>query len=181
VRRIAWLLALVVLALPAAAYAKVDVRHVDTRGYPKVRVTVVTGKATKVAPTLRENGKPPAGLQSENLGRAKSIVLALDNSRSMRGEALQNAITAARTFVKAKGPQDQIAIVVFGSKAIQYTGFTSATIDADIALRNIDVDKRQGTALHDAIVLSGNALQSQQLGSRVIVVVTDGTDVSSTK
>ena len=77
---------------------------VDTSGYPEVRVTVVapTGAAQ---PQLRENGLPVTGLQAVNLGRAKSVVLAVDRSQSMAGASLRNATAAARAFVAAKGAE----------------------------------------------------------------------------
>ena len=78
-------------------------------------MTAVTATPA-VAPKLRENGGPVAGLKAENLGRAKSIVLAIDRSQSMTGAPLANAIGAARAFLAAKPAEDRIAIATFATQ-----------------------------------------------------------------
>ena len=179
-KRIALALTLLAAALPAgAAAATGEFAGVDTTSYPSVRATFVTAAPTETPPTLTENGVPVVGLEAVNLGRAKSIVLAVDRSRSMRGEAILDAAAAARSFVTSKFGADRIAVVTFGSRSAQLTGFSTSRIDADGALRALEVDRRQGTALHDAIVASAEALTTESLAARVIIVLTDGRDVSS--
>lgn len=169
---------LIALVVAPAAAAGVRIGGVDTSAYPEVRVTVVapTGAAQ---PQLRENGLPTAGLQAVNLGRAKSVVLAVDRSQSMAGASLRNATAAARAFVAAKGPNDQVEVVTFGRQAVSLTGFSSSGADADAALAGLHVDSRSGTALWDAVVRAATALGQQGQPGRVIVLVTDGQDVSS--
>ena len=147
--------------------------------YPIVRLAVVTSERSPNPPILMEAGLPVVGLEAENLGRAKSIVLAVDRSRSMRGRALADASEAARTFVGAKPPDDRIAVVAFGSDALELTPFSTATIDADTALRTLSLDDRRGTALYDAVVLAARSVAAEPLPSRVIILLTDGRDVSS--
>ncbi|TMK24720.1 MAG: VWA domain-containing protein [Actinobacteria bacterium] len=178
VRAAAVVLLALVVAPAAAATGSVRIAGVDTSGYPQVRVTVLapTGAAQ---PTLEENGVPATGLQAVNLGRAKSVVLAVDRSQSMAGASLRNAATAARAFVAAKGPNDQIEVVTFGHQAVALTGFASSSADADAALGGLTADPHTGTALWDAVVRGATALARQGQPGRVIVVVTDGQDVSS--
>ena len=171
--------ALAALILPAAALAALEVKGVDTKDYPKVRLTVVADRAAPDPPTLTEDGEPVSGVTAENLGRSKSIVLAIDRSQSMEGEALEDAAAAAASFVGSKAGSDRIGLVAFGSKAVALTDFSSATIDADTALRTLGVDDRQGTALYDALVLSAEALAAEPLPGRVIIALTDGRDFSS--
>jgi tight adherence protein B len=168
------------LALVPAARAGAGVRiaGVDSTGYPEVGVTVVTSTAAG-RPQLAENGVPAVGVQAVNLGEAKSVVLAVDRSRSMAGASLRDATAAARTFVAAKGANDEIEVVTFGSRATALTGFSSSPADADAALTGLAVDSRQGTALWDAVVRGADALAAQGQPGRVILVVTDGQDVSS--
>jgi tight adherence protein B len=179
VRRAGLLVALIALALvPSAAGAgAVDVRHVDSQAYPEISVTVTA--PPKTAPDLRENGQRVVGLQAENLGRRKSVVVAIDVSRSMRGASIQHALAAARAFVAGKARGDRVAVVAFGQKARALTRFSGATIDADIALRNLGIDTVQGTALNDAVVVSSRMLADEASLGRVLVLVTDGKDVSS--
>jgi tight adherence protein B len=174
------LASLLALALPAAASAAVKVGKPDTRDYPTVEVPVVTSKPTKRAPALSENGQRLFDVEAVNLGRAKSVVIAIDNSRSMAGAPLADALAAARQFVRAKAPGDRVSIVTFGSHADQVTRFSASTIDSDIALRSIELDRRQGTALNDAVALASRVLSGEALPARVVVLLTDGDDTVST-
>jgi tight adherence protein B len=173
------LAAVAVLVPPAAGAADARFGGVDTGAYPSLRVLLVTPRASDRAPRLTENGIPVTALEAANLGRAKSVVLAVDRSQSMRGQALVDASRAARAFVAAKRAADRVAIVAVGKRAVQMTGFSSATIDVDAALRGIEVDRVQGTALYDAIVLSADALGEETLASRVLILLTDGQEISS--
>jgi tight adherence protein B len=177
-RAAAVVLLALVLAPAAAAAGSVRIAGVDTSGYPLIRVTVVA-PAGAAQPRLEENGLPAAGLQAANLGREKSVVLAVDRSQSMAGASLRNAAAAARAFVSAKGPNDQIEVVTFGHQAVALTGFASSAADADAALGRLTADSHTGTALWDAVVRAAAALAHQGQPGRVIVVVTDGQDVSS--
>ncbi len=175
------LLAIVVVALlvPAAASAKVSLRGIDATGYPTIRATLVSPVASSQPPTLTENGQKVLDLTAQNLASAKSVVIAVDRSRSMAGKQLDDAVAAARKFLAAKAGTDRVAVVVFGSHAVRLTSFSSSTIDADDALRTMSVDSRPGTALYDALALSSQMLAGEQGRARVVVLLTDGQDVSS--
>jgi tight adherence protein B len=165
--------------MASTASAGVRLNGVDLGAYPLVRTTIVTSVPTSRPPTLLENGDPVAGLQALNLGRSKNVVLALDTSRSMAGKPLGEAVAAAASFVGSKPPSDRVALVTFGSRAVQQSGFSSATIDADNALRTLAVSPRSGTALWDAVQVAARMLAGEQ-GGRVVVLLTDGDDVGST-
>jgi tight adherence protein B len=166
--------------LPASAGAAgVTLSGMDAGSYPTIRLNVVTKKRTLAPPELRENGAPATALAAENLGRAKSVVLAIDRSRSMEGPALAHATAAARAFVAGKPGPDRVGIVSFGSRAVKLTSFSSSTIDADLGLRSVAVDPKMGTALWDAVVLGSRQLASEPLAGKVLIVLTDGADTSS--
>jgi tight adherence protein B len=174
---LAWLVVLAALILPAGALAaKVEA---DASDYPVVRAIVVTDKPTFSAPSLTENGEEVTGLVATNLGRAKSIVLAVDRSRSMEGQPLQNAVAAARAFVAAKPLEDRISVLTYATEPIFLTGFQTSTTDADSALRSISLDAVSGTTLYDALVLSSNSLAAETNQGRVIIIVTDGNETRS--
>jgi tight adherence protein B len=179
--RLALVIAVVAAALlaPLAANASVSLRNVDAAGYPTIQATVLAPVASPTPPTLTENGHRVVDLNAYNLASAKSVVVAIDRSESMRGKKLQDAVAAARKFVASKAPSDRVAVVVFGSAAVQLTGFSSSTIDSDDALRTMAVDSKPGTALNDALALSGEMLSHEQGRARVVVLLTDGQDVSS--
>jgi tight adherence protein B len=179
VRRTLVIACALAVALPGVAGAAARITGVDTTGYPTVRATVVTPKPVKSIKSLTENGVPVAGFDAANLGREKSVVLAVDRSQSMLGKALADASAAARAFIRSKPGSDRVAIVAVGKNAVQLTGFSTSSIDADAALRTLDVDQVRGTALYDAVVLSAQALAADVHSARVLVLLTDGQEVSS--
>lgn len=172
---------LAVALIPAAASAAPppSITTVDMSGYPTVRATIVTPTLTTKVPRLRENGRPVIGFEATNLASEKSVVLAVDRSQSMVGQAIKDASAAARVFVRTKPARDRIAVVAVGKRAIQLTQFSASAADADAALRTIAVDKIRGTALYDAVVLSVEALAGDRSGARILVLLTDGQEVSS--
>lgn len=169
-------------ALAASGHAQtggIQIHGVDASGYPTVRLSVVTPTPSPRPPTVMEGGRNVAGFQAAALGRSKSVVLAVDWSRSMAGQALVDAANGARSFVAAKRHADRIEVIGFGSHPVRLTQFSSATIDADDALRTMNIDPKPGTALYDAIVLGAQTLDAEESAGRVLIVLTDGKDVSS--
>jgi tight adherence protein B len=176
--RIAAIAALTAAIAAGPAAAAVELTGVDASRHPTVQLSVVTSRPSQAAPVLRENGHSVAGLKAQNLGRAKSVVVAIDHSKSMAGRPLADAIAAARSFVAGKADADRLAVVTFGKHAVQTTRFSSATIDTDSALRNLALDRVQGTALYDAIHLASLALATEANPGRVVVLMTDGRNVA---
>lgn len=177
-RAIAWI-GVAALVLASTAVAGLEVRGVDASGYPTIRATIVTDEPTQVPPTLTENGRATAGLAAQNLATGKSVVVAIDRSQSMQGTPFEDAVAAARTFVAGKSPEDRLQVVIFGATAQALTSFSSATIDADAALRNLTIDGRKGTALYDAVALAAESSADEARPARVLVLLTDGDDSSS--
>ena len=87
---VAWLVAFATLLLPAVALAATV--EADTSDYPVVRAIFVTDRPTVKEPELTENGEAVTNLVATNLGRGKSIVLAVDRSKSMDGQPLTDAV-----------------------------------------------------------------------------------------
>ena len=177
--RILVLLAVAALLAPLSADAAVTLRGVDASGYPTIRATLVAPVASDQPPTLTENGRKVVDLNLQNLASSKSVVVAVDRSQSMAGDKLAAAVDGARAFVADKAGSDRVAVVVFGNKAVKLTGFSSSTIDADDSLRTMSNDTKSGTALYDALALSTKMLSGEGDRARVVVLLTDGQDVSS--
>jgi len=167
------------LALVSAAGASVEIRGLDTSGYPAVRLTVVSSKPVAIKPALAENGRVVTGLEAQNLGREKAVVLALDRSQSMTGGALSDAVAAARAFVDIKAAGDRLGLIAFGETANEQSVLSSSTGDLVTGLEAMQVDTRGGTALYDAVAQAARALRSDPLAGRVIVLLTDGKNVAS--
>jgi tight adherence protein B len=173
-------LATLAVALPAAAAADVQVRTVDATAYPTIRGAVVTAKPSTIPPTVTENGLPAAALETTNLARAKSVVLAIDRSQSMKGKPLNEAVAAARGFISGKPRSDRIAVTAFATKPVFLTGgFSAESNEALGAIGALTVDPKQGTTLYDDIVLAAQKLSHEQFAGRVIIIVTDGNETRS--
>ena len=65
-------LAFILLAVPAAAGAAIQLRGVDATAYPTIRASVYT-PAGNGWPALWENGTAVVGFQAQNLGSVKAI------------------------------------------------------------------------------------------------------------
>jgi tight adherence protein B len=169
---------LTALAVVPSALAAVRIGGVDSSAFPSLRVTVVTPKGSQ-APTLLENGQSVVGASAVNLGQAKTVVIAIDRSESMKGRPLANAVAAAQKFIRTAGPQDHLGVVEFGRSAITVQGASGTSSDASTSLQSVTVDTQSGTALYDAVVMSANLLKQDAGAGRAIIVVTDGADVSS--
>jgi tight adherence protein B len=178
-RRALALAAVAALALPAAASADIEIRSVDASAYPRAQATVVTSAPSKLAPQLIEAGKPAAGVLAQNLGEARSICLAVDHSRSMRGAPLKAATAAARAFVAAKLPTDRICVTSFATKPLLLAPFTDVGAEASAALADIKVDPVKGTTLYDDVRLASQTLAEEEGRARIIVLVTDGNETLS--
>jgi tight adherence protein B len=165
-------------AVPLAA-AGVRIHGVDTTAYPTIRLTVVTSSPYPSPPQVREDGQPVAGASAQTLAHNKSVVLIVDRSQSMRGAAIKEAKLAAQAFVSAKPDSDRIAVFAVGFRPLLVSRFSSDPAVAETALSTIAIDRHYGTALYDTLVAAARALRSESQGGRVIILLTDGQEVSS--
>lgn len=167
------------LALASAAAAGVEIRGLDTSEYPTVRLTLVSSEPVRVGPALAENGRAVNGLEVQNLGQSKAVVLALDRSQSMAGRSLSDAVAAAKAFVEIKAAKDRLGLITFGDSVSEDAALSSSTGDLATSLQAMQVDSREGTALYDAVVRAAGSLESDPLAGRVIVLLTDGKNATS--
>jgi tight adherence protein B len=168
------------LSAVAPASAGVRVTGVDATSYPRVQLTLVSSVPVSRTPTVTENGRRVSGLHAENLSRAKSVALWVDRSRSMKGQPFANAVAAAKAFLRAKLPQDRVAVGTFATKPVMLTEFSPMAADAQSALSSLSVDKQEGTTLYDGVVKAARAFASESYSGRVVIVVTDGNETRST-
>jgi VWFA-related protein len=108
--------------------------------------------------------------------------LVVDNSGSMRDKRAK-VEAAALGLVKASNQDDEVFVVNFNDEAYldnpHGKDFTSDTKEMEEALTRID--SRGGTAMRDAIRMSIDHLKEKaKKDKKVLVVVTDGNDNSST-
>ena len=105
-----------------------------------------------------------------------SAVLLLASSESMKGEPLAAAVEGVRAFVKRTRSDDETMVAFFSDRLLTATSF----IKDDTALQRAlgEVQAAGGTAVNDHLYYALNRLQPR-LGRRVIVLLSDGLDVSS--
>jgi VWFA-related protein len=132
--------------------------------------------------TVYENGvtQPIRSFKREDV--PVSMGLIVDNSGSMRDKRAK-VEAAALALVKASNKDDEVFVVNFNDEAFldnpHGKDFTSDIKEMEEALTRID--SRGGTAMRDAIRMSIDHLKEKaHRDKKVLVVVTDGNDNSST-
>jgi VWFA-related protein len=177
------LIALVLTAGPALA-AEVNVRSVDTKDFPTVRLSVLVNGTTPAVTSfhLRENGAVVADSRVQvrplkETSQGVGTVLVIDTSGSMRWGAINQAKAAAKQFIAAKAPNDWIALVSFSSQALLQSDFTQ-----DGALLQAAVDGLQAageTALWDGLIQAGRLFEKHPDLQPNVVLLSDGGDTVS--
>ena len=108
-----------------------------------------------------------------------SMGILVDNSGSMNDKRARVA-AAALALVKASNPDDEVFIVNFNDDAYLDQAFTHDTKKLEEALARLDA--RGGTAMRNAISGAIDYMKTDaKLDKKVLVVVTDGNDNSSTE
>jgi hypothetical protein len=163
---------------PAGAETRV---WVDTESWPTLVVSVSLPRESGSSLRLFENGLPVRIINVSSVGRASTMALAVDHSRSMHGRALRTAVAIARQLLALKQPRDRIAVFAIGSKAVQRTKFSTSASAADQALRRIALDRQYGTALYDGVALAARALRDEKGRANALILLTDGQETTSRK
>jgi tight adherence protein B len=162
----------------ASGAEQAQIRHIDLSHFPRVAVTALA--PTGVAPSLFENGQRAAYLVRRELGSAQAIVLAIDNSQSMRGTPLRGAKAAAAGFMAQQRRAGSAGVVSFAHEALPLTPAAASRQDAGQALTALRADLQSGTALYDAVSLATTQLKKMSAGgTRVLIVLSDGVDRGS--
>lgn len=106
-----------------------------------------------------------------------SILLALDVSGSMEGEALNEAKAAAISFIGSLEPQDSVAVMTFANSVDLVLPFTT---DRAVASAAIDGLAASGeTALYQATEDSLRLAADQGTSYRAVILLSDGLDNGS--
>ncbi|HUF52948.1 MAG TPA: VWA domain-containing protein [Dehalococcoidia bacterium] len=179
---------LMVAALAHSADAQespVQIQAVSSDSWPSVQVTLTAFDANgQPYPGLLAedftssiNGEPVpvSGLQTtSDPGLGIGVVLAFDVSGSMVGSALEQAKVAGLALVGQLGPDDQAAIVVFGSQVSVALPFTADTAALEAAINNLAI--AGDTALYGGVEASAVLARDSGLDRRAIILLSDGLD-----
>ena len=131
--------------------------------------------------TILEDGKPQQLLEFMREDVPVAIGLVVDNSASMLNKRAE-VVEAAKTFVRAANPQDELFILHFNEQLAyglpRDVSFTSDRALLDEALDRMRLDGR--TALYSAIAEGLEHLSQSNLTKKALVVISDGGDNVST-
>ena len=130
--------------------------------------------------TILEDGKPQKLLEFQREDVPVAIGLLVDNSASMLTRR-DEVVEAAKTFVRATNPQDEIFVLHFNEK-LSYGLPQDVPFTADRALLGEALDRMRldgRTALYAAIAEGLTHLAKSNLTKKALIVISDGGDNGS--
>ncbi|MEM7349391.1 MAG: VWA domain-containing protein [Acidobacteriota bacterium] len=105
-----------------------------------------------------------------------TALLLLDASESMLGDRLAAAVAGAKSFIDGMQELDQAKLLLFADRILHDSPFTNF---AEVLATGLEgIEARGSTALNDHLYLALRLLEPRQ-GRRVIILLSDGIDVSS--
>lgn len=174
---------LALLAPAAGAADSITIRKLDLSAFPRVTISAqVVGPTPELGSfTLRENEQILTDFEVVPIGKTDvqvGVVLVIDVSGSMRaGNKLQAAKDAAKQFVASKGPNDQVALVVFSDQSRVVTNFTGDTGQLTQAIDGLAAAGE--TALFDGVRTAATLFTDRPELQANVVLLSDGADTVS--
>src|SRR5580765_4207879 len=161
---------------------RVDVNLVRVLATVKDADGRLVGSLEKKDFTLLDNGAPQQiALFERHTEQPLLISLLIDNSGSTAKD-LKYEIESVNRFLRALfaegNPRDALALYTFNYEVRKLTHFTRNHATLEKSLKGLHSEA--GTSLYDAIWLASGELENRE-GRKVILVVTDGGDTTSTK
>lgn len=177
--------ALALLAFAGQALAEISLSATGNAKFPKRSYVVTLPESTRLLAeqvSVTENGATVDGLRTAPVGATRrsklGVILAIDSSSSMRGEAFAGALEAARAFVRERNPQQPLALVTFGTGSNVLQRFTTLEGEIEGALDDPGATGG-GTHMYDAALRSIGLMRAAHLQGGFLVVLSDGTDHGS--
>ncbi|MGI9621991.1 MAG: VWA domain-containing protein [Acidimicrobiales bacterium] len=158
----------------------VQILSVDDTDRPLVDVIlavppVLAGDLSARSFAMTENGSLRE-ISVAKLRDTLEVVVVIDTSGSMSGEPIDNAKTAAKSFVDQLDDETRVAVVGFGATASVSADLDSSRAEVDAAIDGLQAGGE--TALYDGLVLASSQFQDPE-ARRFVVVLSDGTDTVS--
>lgn len=133
---------------------------------------------------VRENGKvvqdvtvvPASEADASEFG----VVLVIDASKSMRGAAIEGAMSAAQALVAKRQPEQAVGIVTFNARPTIRLPLTTDQTAIDAALAT-PPELMAKTHAYDAVSTAVTMLENDKVAAKSIVVLSDGADTGSAK
>jgi Ca-activated chloride channel homolog len=183
----AFVLGLTLLAFAATGFAQESTFRVDVR-LVRVLATVrnadgqLVGGLNKEDFSVTDNGaRQEIALFERQTEQPLSVALLIDTSGSTAKD-LKYEIESVTRFLHALfsqgNPDDAVALYAFNYETTRLNRFTRNQGPLERSLRSLKAEA--GTSLYDAVFLAAEDLEERE-GRRVVVVVTDGGDTTSSK
>jgi tight adherence protein B len=175
------------LALPALATGADDLTLRPTGGtnFPDRAYVLSLPSDYALAPgsiEVRENGQLMSNVSIVPAEAADNgqfgTVLVLDASKSMRGDAIVNAVAAARAFAVHRQPGQLMGVVVFNETSHVLVPLTTDSAVIDAALQQ-PPHLANGTHIYDAVQSAVTMLKDAKVAAPSVVVLSDGADTGS--
>jgi tight adherence protein B len=167
-------------ASPETGFA---VEEVNIKDFPTVRINIsVPGGLKSILAnggsfSITENGQSrPTTATNILISNGLDIILVIDRSGSMAGDAMNETKKAAIGFITSMPPEVSIGLVSFGSNVTLDVELTGDRDRLSAAISTIKAEGR--TALNDAVVFAATQFASTTK-RRVIVLLSDGGDSAS--
>jgi hypothetical protein len=132
--------------------------------------------------TVRENGEtiPHVRVVSGSATDQLGVVLVIDASNSMSGEAIAGATDAARTLADHRNQNQPLGIVTFNDTAEALLNPTTDETEINSALSSPPALAR-GTHIYDAVDVAIDQLEEEGISKGSVVVLSDGADTGSSE
>jgi tight adherence protein B len=177
---------LVLLAFAGEAFAAISLSPAGGTKFPRRTFVVTLPESARLGPSqisVTENGVPVHDLSTTPVGasrRAKlGVVLAIDASSSMQGDAFTGALDAARAFGRERNPRQPLALITFGTGSRLLQPFTTLDEEIQAALDEPGTPSG-GTDMYDATLRSVQLVRKAGLQGGFVVLLSDGSDHGST-
>jgi len=176
-----WLVLTALVAAPFAAQEvaiRVEVRLVTVLATVKDPHGGLVSNLTRDDFVVLDEGHPQEiRVFDRQAGTPLAVTLLVDASLSTAKDLRFEQESASRFLRSLLRPQDRAALYSFTHDVTQVCDFTNDVPQLEKALRGIQ--PYGGTSLYDAIFLAAERLKSRE-GRKVIILVTDGGDTTST-
>jgi Mg-chelatase subunit ChlD len=176
------------LALTSAAAANAadgELVKVGSPRFPERAFVLTLPEKTQLDASMvrvLENGKAVTSLTVVPASAAGSdefgVVLVIDASNSMTGDAIEGAMEAARIFAAQRNSQQQLAVVTFNRHTAVLLPFTADESAIQRALQE-PPSLGRGTRLYEGVAKAAELVQAAEMTAASIVVLTDGGDTGS--
>jgi VWFA-related protein len=118
----------------------------------------------------------------KDTGRGMACVVAIDTSRTMKGEPFKRARAAALEFLELLESRDRVAIVAFSDEVRVVASFSASRAEARVELERLEIDSESlSTVLYDGVYKSVELIRlGDGLPRRSFAILfSDGKDAGS--